>query len=203
MRVTLFLEDIGHEWFVASLVRRLAAESGVSIEVEVRNARGGASQLDHQFVQFLRDYAVATRRPDLVVVVRDTDCAGVATIKTRYSRLVETAGYLGNVVVGAPEPHIECWYLADPAALQRVLHASTQAPVPDSRCGKGRFKQLLSKTVTDAGVVPLLGGIEYAEDVVAELDMYRAAANVPSLDTFMRDLREALGALAYTDTEAR
>ena len=122
-------------------------------------------------------------RPDLVVVVRDTDCAGVRTIQSRYSRLVKDAGYLGDVVIGAPEPHIECWYLADPSALQRVLSAPTQAPVPDSRCGTGRFKEMLARTVTDAKVDPLLGGIEYAEDIVADMDIYRAAANVPSFDT--------------------
>ena len=192
MRVTLFLEDVGHERFVDSLVRRVADEACFPIELDIRNARGGASQLDQQFVQFLQDCAVADMRPDLVVVIRDTDCAGVGAVKSRYSRLMKDEGYTGNVVVGAPEPHIECWYLADPLALQRVLRASTRAPVPDSKCGKGIFKQLLSKTVTDAGVVPLLGGIEYAERVVAEMDIYRAAVNVPSLDTFIRDLRRAL-----------
>ena len=192
MRVTLFLEDIGHERFIDSLVRRLADQEGVPIEVDVRNASGGASRLDDQFVRFLRDYSVTDRRPDLVVVIRDTDCAGVRTVQSRYSRLVESADYVGDVVIGAPEPHIECWYLADPPALQRVLRAPTQAPIPDSRCGASRFKELLAKTVTDAGVVPLLGGIEYAESVVAEMDVYRASANVPSLATFVRELRQAL-----------
>ena len=192
MRVTLFLEDIGHERFIDSLVRRLADQEGVPIEVDVRNASGGASRLDDQFVRFLRDYSVTDRRPDLVVVIRDTDCAGVRTVQSRYSRLIQAADYAGDVVIGAPEPHIECWYLADPQALQRVLRAPTQAPIPDSRCGAGRFKELLAKTVTDAGVDPLLGGIEYAESVVAEMDVYRAAANVPSLATFVRELRQAL-----------
>ena len=201
MRVALFLEDVGHERFIGSLVGRLATEARISIEVDVRNASGGAPRLDDQFIQFLSDSAVASPRPDLVVVVRDTDCAGVSTIKSRYSKLVEAAKYSGNVVIGAPEPHIECWYLADPSALQRVLRASTQAAVPDSKCGRGRFKQILSDTVTEAGVTPLLGGIEYAADVVAELDLYRAAANVPSLDTFIKDLREALGVKSHFSRE--
>ena len=201
MRVTLFLEDIGHERFVESLVRRLADEAGVPTQVDVRNARGGASQLDQQFVRFLQGYSVTDLRPDIVVVIRDTDCAGVRTIQSRYSGLVEDAGYVGDVVIGAPEPHIECWYLADPPALQRVLRAPTQAPVPDSKCGAGRFKELLARTVTDAGVVPLLGGIEYAGAVVAELDIYRAAANVPSLATFVRDFQRVLRGTTHTGTE--
>ena len=201
MRVDLFLEDIGHERFVASLVRRLADEAGVPIEIDVRNATGGASQLDQQFLQFLRDYALAKLNPDLVVVVRDTDCTGVGTVKSRYLGLVDAAGYVGDVVIGAPEPHIECWYLADPSALQRVLRAATQAPIPDSKCGRGRFKQLLSNTVTDAGVAPLLGGIEYANGVVAEMDIYKAAVNVPSLGSFIRELRQYLGSRTYANEE--
>lgn len=201
MRIVLFLEDVGHELFVRSLVRRLANEVCVPTEVDVRNARGGASRLDQQFLQFLGDYIAADTRPDLVVVIRDTDCTGVGTVKSRYFRLVKDANYLGDVIVGAPEPHIECWYLADPPALQRVLRASTQVPVPDSKCGSGRFKQILSQTVTDAGVTPLLGGIEYAEEVVAEMDIYRAASNVPSLDIFVKDLRRAFRALSAPTQE--
>ncbi len=195
------MEDVGHEGFVGALVRRLAAEADVEVELEVRNARGGAPQLDQQFVQFLRDNVTLDQRFDLVVVIRDTDCGGVDTVKTRYSRLVRDAHYPGEVVVGAPEPHIECWYLSDPTALQRVLRADTQATVPDSKCGHDKFKRKLSQVVEDAHVSPLLGGIEYAEDIVKEMDIYRACSNVPSLDMFVRDLKRALG--GDTDTTGR
>ena len=191
MKVVLFLEDVGHERFVGSLVKRLADEANISVEIDVRNATGGASRLDQEFDRFLRDYAFATASPDLIVLIRDTDCNGVNTIKSRYMNLIQNANYRGNVVVGAPEPHIECWYLADPPALQRVLRSPEQAPVPDSKCGTGRFKQLLAKTVTDAGVKPLLGGIEYAERVVSELDVYKASSNVPSFDIFIKDIKQA------------
>ena len=193
LRVALFLEDAGHQRFIDALVRRLAEAEGTAVEIDVRNARGGASQLDGQFTRFLRDKATLYQRPDLVVVVRDTDCRGVDTIKSRYFRLIDDVEYSGEVVVGAPEPHIECWFLSDPPALQRVLSSGVQAPVPDSKCGSGRFKRLLSQTVKDAGVEPAEGGIEYAADIVEEMDIYRACSNVPSLDTFVRDLRRALG----------
>ena len=104
-------------------------------------------------------------------------------------------------MIGAPEPHIECWYLSDPPALQRVLSSSVQAPVPDSKCGSGRFKRVLSQTVKDAGVEPAEGGIEYAEDIVEEMDIYRACSNVPSLDTFVRDLKKAL--VGYVDATCK
>ena len=196
MRLALFLEDVGHEGFVDALVRRLAVEVNVAVDIEVRNARGGASQLDQQFVQFLRDNGTLEQQFDLVVVIRDTDCLGVDKVKWRYSGLVRDACYSGKVVIGAPEPHIECWYLSDPTALQRVLHGPAQAPVPDSKCGRGRFKRMLSQTVRDAGVEPLLGGIEYADPLVAEMDIYRACSNVPSLARFVKELRQALGRTA-------
>ena len=130
-------------------------------------------------------------RYDLVIVVHDTDCAGVDTIESRYKQLVQEAGYTGAYVVGAPEPHIECWYLADPLALQRVLHGHAQAPVPDSRCGRNRFKRVLAQTVRQAGIEPAEGGIEYGALVIEEMDIYRACSNVPSLARFVAHLRRA------------
>ena len=197
MRIALFLEDVGHERFIGAFIERLADEVDARVQLEVRNARGGASQLDQQFMQFLKDNVTLDQRLNLVVVIRDTDCVGVERVKTRYLGLVRDAYYSGDVVIGAPEPHIECWYLSDPSALQRVLRADTQATVPDSKCGRDRFKRKLSEVIEDAHVAPLLGGIEYAEDIVEEMDIYRACSNVPSLDTFVRDLRRALG--VYTD----
>jgi energy-coupling factor transporter ATP-binding protein EcfA2 len=45
------------------------------------------------------------------------------------------------------------------------------------------------------------GGIEYAEDIVEEMDIYRACSNVPSLDTFGRDLKKAL--VGYVDATCK
>ena len=201
MRIALFQEDVGHERFIGALIKRLADEVGVSVQLELRNARGGASQLDQQFVQFLNDNVALDQQLNLVVVIRDTDCVGVERIKTRYSGLARDSRYSGDVVIGAPEPHVECWYLSDPTALQRVLRADTQATVPDSKCGRDRFKRKLSQVVEDAHVSPLLGGIKYAEDIVKEMDIYRACSNVPSLDMFVRDLKRDLG--GDTDTTGR
>jgi hypothetical protein len=40
----------------------------------------------------------------------------------------------------------------------------------------------------------LLGGIEFAEDLVASMDLYRAGKNEKSLKHFVDDLRAGLGA---------
>ena len=43
-----------------------------------------------------------------------------------------------------------------------------------------------------AGVVPSLGGIEFADDILAAMDLERAAKADPSLRRFLDDLRQAL-----------
>lgn len=47
-----------------------------------------------------------------------------------------------------------------------------------------------------AGTQPLLGGIEYAGDIVNKMDLARASRADPSLDQFLRDLRAELSQLA-------
>jgi hypothetical protein len=54
----------------------------------------------------------------------------------------------------------------------------------------------LIQVFVDAGVQPQSGGIEYAEPIVREMDIYRASTNVPSLKRFIDDLRSALRELS-------
>lgn len=193
MKVAFFLEDIGHERFLTSLTTRIAAERGVRMEASVLNATGGSPRLDAEFEKFLKDYSArGTLDFDLVVVAKDTDCRGVQTVIDEIERRVGRVRHPARTVVAAPEPHIECWYLADPSAIQRVLESPSLPAIPDSRCGRGRFKTRLSQTVRDAGVLPLLDGIEYAESIIEKMDLYQATKNVPSLARFVDDLGRAL-----------
>ncbi len=47
-------------------------------------------------------------------------------------------------------------------AFKAVLGRGSKAP--DAKCEKQRYRQLLAQAVLEAGVQPLLGGVEYAED---------------------------------------
>lgn len=193
MKVAFFLEDIGHQRFLTSLTTRIAVEKDIRMKVSVLNATGGAPRLDEEFEDFLKDYSArGAIEFDLVVVAKDTDCRGVQTVIDDVQRRVNQVQQPPTTVVAAPEPHIECWYLADPNAIQRVLGSPSLPAIPDSRCGRGRFKAKLSQTVRDAGVLPMLDGIEYAESIVEEMDLYQATKNVPSLHRFVDDLRRAL-----------
>ena len=61
--------------------------------------------------------------------------------------------------------------------------------------GKSNFLdalQLLREAVAQAGVVPLLGGIEYAEDLVNELDLMRARKADKAFDKAVDDLQTVL-----------
>lgn len=193
MKVAFFLEDIGHERFLTRLTTRIAAERGIGMDVSVLNATGGAPRLDAEFEKFLKDYSARDALNfDLVVVAKDTDCRGVQTVIDEIKERVGRVRHSPRTVVAAPEPHIECWYLADPSAIQRVLESPSLPAIPDSRCGRGRFKTRLSQTVRDAGVLPLLDGIEYAESIIEKMDLYQATKNVPSLARFVDDLGRAL-----------
>ena len=54
------------------------------------------------------------------------------------------------------------------------------------------YKSLLVKTMRDAGQIPTLGGIEFAQELVAAMDLYRAAKNDRSFALFLEDMRTAL-----------
>jgi hypothetical protein len=65
---------------------------------------------------------------------------------------------------------------------------------PDQKCDRDRYKQALIRAIADAGVIPTLGGIEFAEDLVQAMDLERAARADVSFKRFLDDLRGALGA---------
>ena len=91
------------------------------------------------------------------------------------------------VVLAVPDPHIERWLLLDGAAFKSVFGRGCDAP--DQKCDRGRYKHQLSEASRATNVVPRLGGIEYAEDIVQHMDIDRAAGADPSLRRFVDELR--------------
>jgi len=49
-----------------------------------------------------------------------------------------------------------------------------------------------------AGISPPLGGVEYADEIVALMDLYTASQNAPSLGRFIQDLRNALKTISMS-----
>jgi hypothetical protein len=91
------------------------------------------------------------------------------------------------MVCAIPDPHIERWLLLDSAAFKSIFGRGCKAP--DQKCERDRYKRLLSEAVQATGVVPPLGGIEYAEDIVTAMDLGKMENTNASLGRFLKDLR--------------
>lgn len=60
---------------------------------------------------------------------------------------------------------------------------------------RSRYKDQLLKEIREAGITPSLGGIEYGEDLVREMDVDRACVEDKALGRFVSDMRRHLAGL--------
>jgi hypothetical protein len=189
--VAVFCEDSFHEAFCRAILDRLAAEFRIELEPEFRSAIGGLPKLHGEFRRFLRDiHRQRGSPPDAIVVLADANCQGYAARRSHLSEGFALYPLLkGLTVFGIPDPHIERWMLVDSQAFKRVFGRG--CTLPAVKCAKDHYKKLLNKEIRNSDIEPALGGQEFAEDIVAEMDFQRAARE-PSLDRFLRDLRAVL-----------
>lgn len=190
--VDIFVEDRAHEAFLVPMLQRIAREENVEVSVRVRSARGGHPRA----VAELRLYqdlarkgtAVATA-PDLVVAGIDGNCLTFAKAR----KVIEDAthqAFSGRLIAACPDPHIERWFLADPDSFKAVVgHRPT---LGRKKCVRDHYKQLLAKAVQQGGHPPTLGGVEFAAELVQEMNLYRAGRNDRSLKALIDDLRSGM-----------
>ncbi len=194
VRIELFCEDSGHERFVRALVRRLFGRGSHRVDIQTRTGRGGHGRVITELRAWQRsvEQGLVAKRPDLVVIVIDANCLRWSDARRRIQdALVENL--FANVVVGCPDPHVERWCLADPPAFTRVVGG---APLPDpGKCGRSMYKELLLRSIENAGATILTDEMEFAPDIVKEMDLYQAGKNQPSLGHFIEDLHAALAAM--------
>ncbi len=188
MHIAAFGEDFAHRSIVDPLIARITAQCGLHATVDWRNARHGHGRVVAELSEYFRDLRGQGGSPDLVVVVTDANCKGFV----ERSRQIPRYGGPAPAVLAIPDPHIERWLLLDGAAFRAVFGRGCQAP--DQKCDRDRYKQALIRAIYDAGVIPTLGGIEFAEDLVQAMDLERAARADVSFKRFLDDLRGALGA---------
>ena len=181
--VALFVEDNAHQKVVGALLRRLADESGLTIRLDWRSAVGGRGRVIQELKRYLDDLKKQGGYPDLIVVATDANCIGLQ----RRIRDIDASAAISPVVLAIPDPHIERWLLLDGAAFKSVFGKGCDAP--DKKCDRGRYKHQLFEAVRATGVVPQLGGIQYAEDIVRHLDIESAARADPSFRRFVEGLR--------------
>ncbi|HOS92783.1 MAG TPA: hypothetical protein PLD23_17430 [Armatimonadota bacterium] len=189
--IALFCEDLGHEVVLGALVRRVARDMGVAAAVAIRSARGGRGRALASLSDYQEDVKRGVARPvDVLVVGLDANCHGYARRRDEVLAHVSSAPL--SCVLAVPDPHVERWLLLDGQAFRKVLGHGCQPP--DQKCEKARYKALLREAVRAAGVEPVLGGLEHADQLVAAMDLNRAAHLDRSLGRFLADLQAALRA---------
>jgi hypothetical protein len=200
MRVGYFLEDVGQENFLKSLVKRVAQENGLDpheVIHDVRNATGGRGAVLDELRHFLRDVGRERERPfDLLVVAIDGDCRGYRERRDEIQDIVEQSGYPSTVICAVPNPHIERWYLADPRGLQQVLDAAVVPEVPSYKCERGRYKQALRDAIRQTGIIAPLGGLEYGAEIAEVLDRFTVGKVDAGFKHFVDALREGFAPFA-------
>lgn len=200
VRVGYFLEDIGQEYFLRSLVERVALQAGLSprkVIHDVRNAMGGRGSVLNELRHFLRDVSREQERPfDLLIVAIDGDCRDYLERRNEIQTIVEQSGYPGQVICAVPDPHIERWYLADPRGLQRALDTDIVPQIPPYKCERDRYKQALRDFIRQTGITAPLGGLEYGPDVAASLDLYTVGRVDTGFKHFIEVLQQGLAAFA-------
>ncbi len=185
--IALFGEDFAHRQIIDALVRRIAADHGVAVRMEWRNATGGHGQVVKEFERYIADLRRQPgSRPDLIVVTTDANCVGFQERAKQFDDLEVPA----PMVRAIPDPHIERWLLLDSAAFKSALGRGCDAP--DLKCERNRYKQLLRQAVRDAGIEPSLGGVEFAGDIVGAMDLARAARADKSFQRFAEELARLL-----------
>lgn len=196
--VDLFVEDRAHEELLKPLLRRVADEETVAVEVRVRSGRGGHGRAIDEFrlYQTLIERGVAAGRPpDIVVVGIDGNCSTFVK-KRREIKDAADATLSNRLVVACPDPHVERWYLADPDSFHAVV--GSRPTVGRKKCVRDYYKGVLADAVREAGHPPTLGGIEFAAELANAMDLYRAGRKDHSLKAFVDDLR---GNLRQVSTE--
>ena len=183
-RISLFVEDDAHQKIIGTLVQRLADESNTPVSLEWRNAVDGYGAVVREFDDYLRDLARQGGYPDLIVVATDANCKGL----NERSRELERPGVLAPIIRAIPDPHIERWLLLDGAAFRDAVGHGCDAP--DQKCERERYKRLLINAIQNAGVMPSLGGIEFAEDIVRRINLERAMQADHSLRRFVTEISQ-------------
>ncbi len=185
--IALFVEDYAHQQVVGALVRRVADESGIGIRLDWRSAVHGHGNVVRELALYLRDLAGQNDRiPDLIIAATDANCRGL----NERAREITSPAAPALMISAVPDPHVERWLLLDGAAFKAVFGRGCDAP--DRKCDRDLYKRRLVEAIRATGIIPSLGGIEFAEDIVRQMDMERAMRSDRSFQRFIDDLRGAL-----------
>ena len=179
------------------MVERTAADMDIELGLDAVSARGGIpvmrAALSRHMARVARGESEAY---DVLVVAQDANRRGFSAISRELRDILETGGYHGTTVLAVPDPYIEAWYLADPQSLQ-TLTSSARALRPPGRGSRDRrYKDDLRGVFVELGWDPGSNNDEFTLRIVSAMNLYRAGRNVPSLGSFINELRSALSRFA-------
>ena len=184
--INLFVEDVAHEDFLTALIQRLAYEYNVEINIKASNVRGGHGAVTMELKQYLRDLQHDREElPDLIIVGTDSNCKGLSERETEISQVTSSFGDF--VVSMIPEPHIERWFLLDSEAFKAVFGKG--CPVPDQKCERGRYKNMVLNAIYEATRVSPLDGMERIDELVNAMYLQRLEQSDRSIRRFLRALQ--------------
>ena len=181
--IALFVEDFAHQEVIGALVQRLADESCIDVRFNWRSAVRGHGRVVRELRDYLRDLrGQGSPLPDLIIVATDANCRG---LNERVREMDQTTTP-APMILAIPDPHIERWLLLDSAAFKTAVGRGCDAP--DRKCDRDLYKRRLATAIRAAGIMPSLGGIEFAEDIVQSMDINRAKRADRSFQRFVDPL---------------
>lgn len=127
--------------------------------------------------------------PDIIVIVVDTNCSAYSEAVSGVKYKVQD-DYEHRTVVACPDPHIEAWYMSDLPSFHSVI--GIQPQIKMEKCERDYYKHALKQSVIKGGHAALLGGIEFAAELVTSMDLYRAGKAHPSLKHAIDEIRRSL-----------
>ncbi|MBI1995895.1 MAG: DUF4276 family protein [Deltaproteobacteria bacterium] len=185
LTVDLFAEDRAHEEFLRAMLNRISDEQERYLTVRVRSARGGHPRVLEELSLYQKSVLKAPESlsmPDLLFIAIDANCKRWNRARRDIQGTIQSQ-FAARAIVACPDPHIERWYLADPDSFAQVV--GVRPKVGKRKCERDRYKAILSKAIVDAGHPATLGGIEFARELVAAMDLYRAGKAEGSLKHFL------------------
>ena len=184
--VALFVEDFAHQQVIHAVLKKLAAENNLDFNefnLQWRSAVRGFGRVKVEFERYIQDLEAQVEiSPDLIIVATDANCKGMQ----QRSKELWQENSRAPIIQAIPDPHIERWLLLDGAAFKAVFGKGCDAP--DLKCDRNRYKHLLTTAIREAGINPSLGGIEFAGDIVKDMNFRRAAQSDVSFGKFVNNI---------------
>lgn len=187
-KILMFVEDFAHEEILKAVIFRLAQEYKIEITINSRSATGGHGRVLLELRTFVgRLEQEPGDFPDLLVVATDANCNRYAKRKKTIKETLPAA-ILDFTVCAIPDPHIERWLLIDSSAFKAVMGKGCAAP--PAKCERVLYKRLLIEAIREAGLTPLVGGIEHARDIVKHMDFGYLERTDNSFGRFLSEMRD-------------